>query len=1149
MHKGSNNSWSFKKSVVTLLAVLVIGIGTFGNARPAHAQWSVPVLESMTLSQNIWKRVLENVGQFLLKAGTVALVDTVSQYGNALAERTAKYIVTGDWGGGPLVETAPWDDYLEDAAYGATGEFLQTFSDSVTITGKNLVCTGGGFTKEGGPKGGLPCKKSSQCKDEFHAKTDPEYKDGECKKQTFGLNLCTPNAPYLLYAIPAALFSEAVSGQFFSKGDPGKDKGSISGLVHEPRCDFKRILESWEELAEEQDPTTFFSGFSTIFEEGQSDISIINNASLQSQLKTLTASYEAELRRQAGSSYKAVTGMVSGVVITPKEEVARGAEAASPQTFNERSQDTFNAFIASGEGALVAIAGRFISTLGSTLIDKYFGGGGAIPVADKGSDSGFNFSGQYSQGGSRARAFEAQYANVFTPKLREISSIDIVTEFSSCPDQYPQQNNCVIDGAFQQAIKGFDAGNEYTVKTAIEDGLLHGDWDLVPPDDTARNESKFCANEAYCYSNLVKLRRARIIPLGWEIAAKEVIENGPVTLRTVMEGFNDCNFQLDPQGIADDEHPYCHLIDPDWVFRAPLMQCRAKVYGPLLQSAEGAIRQEVCVDDPTCVAVDENGQCKGAWGYCTREKNVWSFSGQSCAEHYASCATLTNREGSTVSYLTNTIDNNFCTEANVGCRAYFLERGTELGSWDSLGDVVHLNQFGETCSEQNKGCTELQTSSFESVYVQIAPDDLGCTGSVDDPFECIDYAQICKPEEVGCNLFEPTNGDPAVAAVATLAKYTAGGGSIISWNDQCDASCVGYSQFAQQPTHIEPQGAIDYFIPTTAKQCSAAEVGCTSFTDLEVAGQGGETVDYYSSLRMCIKLSDAKNDTFYTWEGSDTAGYQLKSYQMKVDVGPNVGPKPFTYESGAIAPEYASKDNLELTDLYISCNMNSYADKNIDPDFDPDCREFFDKNGKRSYRLLSRLVFASDDCHPLRRNDVVAKDICVQTGGELVTDATGTFKGVCIYKALPDLSSTCGEEANGCREYRGNSAGAGQIVFADGFENGEVGNWMGGKISSEAVSVGSSSIHQGGGFPLRSPDFGIKTKKNYTVSFWAKGSGVMDFRFFVWKSQEPYKSTFQAEISTSQSIELDGVWRPYTLLRLIWRMLIGILVVVRATCS
>ena len=81
-----------------LLAVLVVGVGVFGQPRPVKAQLIVtaPVLEGFTISQNIWERVLVNVAQFLLKAGTVALVDTVSQYGNALAERTAKYIVSGD---------------------------------------------------------------------------------------------------------------------------------------------------------------------------------------------------------------------------------------------------------------------------------------------------------------------------------------------------------------------------------------------------------------------------------------------------------------------------------------------------------------------------------------------------------------------------------------------------------------------------------------------------------------------------------------------------------------------------------------------------------------------------------------------------------------------------------------------------------------------------------------------------------------------------------------------------------------------------------------------------------------------------------------------------------------------------------------------
>src|SRR5690606_13792496 len=116
----------------------------------------------------------------------------------------------------------------------------------------------------------------------------------------------------------------------------------------------------------------------------------------------------------------------------------------------------------------------------------------------------------------------------------------------------------------------------FTVRTAMEQGMLHGDWPLIPASDVARNQDPYCYTQGYCESNLKKLRAARIIPIGWEIAASE--SNGRTTLKAVVDGFNDCN----DQGAKDAQHPYCRLIDPDWVLRAPLAQCRALGYGEQL---------------------------------------------------------------------------------------------------------------------------------------------------------------------------------------------------------------------------------------------------------------------------------------------------------------------------------------------------------------------------------------------------------------------------------------------------------------------------------------------------------------------------------------------------------------------------------------
>ena len=46
-------------------------------------------------------------------------------------------------------------------------------------------------------------------------------------------------------------------------------------------------------------------------------------------------------------------------------------------------------------------------------------------------------------------------------------------------------------------------------------------------------------------------------------------------------GFNGCNFG-NPDNLADAGHPYCRMIDPNWVIKYPETQCRAQVYGQTL---------------------------------------------------------------------------------------------------------------------------------------------------------------------------------------------------------------------------------------------------------------------------------------------------------------------------------------------------------------------------------------------------------------------------------------------------------------------------------------------------------------------------------------------------------------------------------------
>jgi hypothetical protein len=133
-------------------------------------------------------------------------------------------------------------------------------------------------------------------------------------------------------------------------------------------------------------------------------------------------------------------------------------------------------------------------------------------------------------------------------------------------------------------------------------------------------------------------------------------------------------------------------------------------------------------------------------------------------------------------------------------------------------------------------------------------------------------AKQCSPDDVGCQAYAPTNGDPTV-----FGRVAA--------SDQCPAQCVGYQNFAALATVFEqseaatPPPAVN-FIPSTARSCSAATVGCSEFTNLDEVPSGGERTAYFSQVQQCVSEGSANVGTYYTWEGSDTAGYQLRVWHL-----------------------------------------------------------------------------------------------------------------------------------------------------------------------------------------------------------------------------------------------------------------------------
>jgi len=314
----------------------------------------------------------------------------------------------------------------------------------------------------------------------------------------------------------------------------------------------------------------------------------------------------------------------------------------------------------------------------------------------------------------------------------------------------------------------------------------------------------------------------------------------------------------------------------------------------------------------------------------------------------------------------------------------------------------------------------------------------------------------CQVQEVGCNLYTPLAGGVAVPGVVTNA-------------DRCPNECIGYQTYLQLPTTFEiietSAGTISVnFIGKTAKQCSATEVGCSEFTNLDEVAAGGEGKHYYSFLRQCVAANLGL--TYYTLEGSDTSGFQVRTWQvLKTNIVTDTGPCTNVVPGGLVCA-----DTLATQATCLASEVTT----------DPNCREFFDTDGISTFRLQDQVIFATSDCHPLRRSSGI------------------------VYSGVDQDSRTCSSAVVGCTEYRGNQGNNLRQVSSDTFESGSYAPWQAGTAtpvySSESTNSGGHSLSWTSGVVSRSEGQSIVAGREYYLSFWLKAeAAVTEFRAFLGK--------------------------------------------------
>ncbi|PIZ95652.1 MAG: hypothetical protein COX80_03995 [Candidatus Magasanikbacteria bacterium CG_4_10_14_0_2_um_filter_33_14] len=961
----------------------------------------------------------------------------------------------------------------------------------------------------------------------------------------FGLNLCSPPDIRVKASLQVGL------DKIYNAAN------KTDGTAPAPDCTWTEFKNNWQDIGELYNKDSISERFAVSVKSTQSDLGITLNSMSKLDKLLTTKQQAAILDRQEGNGFKSVGDLIAGNIKTPASLVqyeATNLTAKEQAKFS--SEQVAGLYGASAWQIIPTSLSIFANTLVSSLLDRVLNKG----IINNQTGDALNVDAMAYSVSSNRQAAEKAFSFLITGiPQRNLNSYDVVTRFTACPET-PGLDNCIMDSDLGSALGREYSDTPLTIKQAIDIGLLHGDYKLIPPSNIVDNTDTDCYLGAYCYSNIQKMRKARILPLGFEIAASKSNPDSPYTLAEVVAGYNQCNTTLTP----DAQNPFCHLIDPNWVLRVPEARCEAQVYGPLLSSDNSNQRISECADFSSCIAYDNNGQCIN-FGYCTKEKNAWDIPGVSCPSEYNTCKTYASTNGNIASYLSRTVDYGTCNIDSVGCTAYSADKLN--GNWKNDNTVdLALQKAGREqvlyfndninnlkCPASENGCSLfIYPATNQDVYLKKAPDYLGCydmdlttteiewAKSIADlntlksrsQVECADFAPVCIQDEVGCEAYTPKDGGVTLTGVVG--------------NNFCPSQCVGYDTFKQEETKFEKAEFPLYLRPADGQSCAPQYAGCDEFTNLSTVS--GENLEYYSDLKYCQPKDGNDAKLYYAWVGSDSQGYVLKQYtlapvdQAESNFIDSLAPLGLLADASLDSqiegsPRYADTSVDTLNSNYEICNAESY-DILIHNPYAPgaastDCREFHDADANIYYRLLKETITVSDSCQPLRKTnsdsyksrELTAKgqSVCenrngkwensscmvCMNGGEYSTDNKGV--GYCKYWSIPEEAQSCPAVVNGCRLYIGNTGNNLHEIYSTSFEPSGDGatalvdarrGWGAGEsdntisVEPEATQLGLYSLKIKNGSTYL--NLGSKLQKGnwYQVSFWARGDNSKVNIFF-----------------------------------------------------
>ncbi|EKD76670.1 MAG: hypothetical protein ACD_43C00025G0001, partial [uncultured bacterium] len=722
---------------------------------------------------------------------------------------------------------------------------------------------------------------------------------------------------------------------------------------YEPSCTFAELGSNWKEAY--SDPK--FSDYLELqFDPSANPLGISMEAANMKVVREGEATEAAKAERQ--NSFRNATQTVSKIITTPGDYIKESKIAQDNASSISLAQLTGN--------VVSDTASVFTSTLISKLLERAQGG---LANLSSGSDLSGLLSGETSGASTGRTAAEEVFASLKQPSFISSGVFDILSELSSCPAEQEVQgiNNCVIGQTMSLAItEGWtvqefidyqkDVGGSYSFSNPdLEDGSISGDGGITP-------------------RGIILLKKNRIIPVGWQIASDYLDQvSQTVTLEELANCFNACGssddvssctlLTTDSSGVATSYSPYCGLVDPDWVLKAPQNFCEREAPGPDFASLENldgdqntntqedlyASRLNYCADSRACIKEEQEGVCT-AYGYCTAEQRIYRFEGDVCSEEYSSCLTFTDENGTDASYVKSSLNYNDCA-TDPGCQWYCLSTN-DAGEFDcasptetyiSCSEDVATNETDYGLAASSVSYNTNEVCSCESA--QTCQVNAGSDAGDGDGDGLLDYRE-CTVTNSDSSTTVCTLSDNCGASNSTYnsstSKCTCSISNTCSINlgdDSCDITVEPYSggncSNATYTTEVTCEAAgetwgatqtceIDENADGTADTCSDAISTYSLAPYCEVASAGvlncGNvcTTDAGGTCVNSLGNSCTDGDTTYDADGAADGDCTLKDICSIAD-----GAYSCTSESGSVCVlgTITEEPQVESETIYFDNNV------------------------------------------------------------------------------------------------------------------------------------------------------------------------------------------------------------------------------------